>query len=316
MKDFVAQQENFVKRLIDVLKTKFTKELEFDYQMIIKTNDLCRPALIVREPKKEVGKTIYLEEAMKKHMVEGVDIDDLAEDIVSFYETKSEFEELTALYLIEQMKNFEYLLDGHITLKLINRSMNERFLQGKAYLEFLDLAIVFCMTLRDSDSGIGVIVIPKEFTRFWNISLREAFKKVLNVLERNYPITRTTLFEFMLRQIKNHSDELEEMHIHDFDVSKEMYIQTNQLNLNGSTTMLYRNNLAEFCEEKGIDEVYIIPSSIHEIILIPKFEEADEKYFKSIIREVNDTLLASDEILSNNLYIYNKNTDEITICND
>ena len=105
MKDFVAQQENFVKRLIDVLKTKFTKELEFDYQMIIKTNDLCRPALIVREPKKEVGKTIYLEEAMKKHMVEGVDIDDLAEDIVSFYETKSEFEELTALYLIEQMKN-------------------------------------------------------------------------------------------------------------------------------------------------------------------------------------------------------------------
>ena len=58
MNDFVTQQESFAKRLIEVLKAKFSKNLEFDFKMVIKTNDCHKPAIIVREPEHEVGKTI------------------------------------------------------------------------------------------------------------------------------------------------------------------------------------------------------------------------------------------------------------------
>lgn len=316
MNNFVTQPESFAKRLIDILKRKFSNNLEFDFQMVIKTNDCHKPALIVKEPEHQVGKTIYIDDAIRRYTEEGVDIEALADDLVSICEMKSEFEELTGSYLFEKMQDLEYLLDGHITLKLVNKEKNEKYLQGKAHISFLDLAVLFCMTLKDDETGIGTIVIPEEITKHWNISLEEAFEKVLAVTERDYPIIRNTMMEFMLELIRKQCCDFKELRLEDLDPAKEMYIQTNKQNFNGSITMLYKKNLFMFCEEKGIDSVFILPSSLHEIILVPRFKGADEKCLQSMISEINATQVAADEVLSDNLYIYNKDTDEITIWND
>ena len=93
-----------------------------------------------------------------------------------------------------------------------------------------------------------------------------------------------------------------------------MYIQTNQQKINGSMTLVYKDNLLRFCEETGWSSIYIIPSSIHELLFIPITEEVSEENLKSMIVEVNTTQIADEEVLSNNLYIYNKVTNEIRIC--
>ena len=77
---------------------------------------------------------------------------------------------------------------------------------------------------------------------------------------------------------------------------------------------LYKDNLLNFCEEMGWSSFYIIPSSIHELILIPITEETNKENLKNMIVEVNATQISDEEVLSNNLYIFIKDTNEIRIC--
>ena len=66
--------------------------------------------------------------------------------------------------------------------------------------------------------------------------------------------------------------------------------------------MLFRSNL------------YIIPSSIHEVILLPDSgKEPDATALKEMIREVNSTQVAPEEILSDNLYYYDATDKRVKI---
>lgn len=79
---FVLQQESFAKRLIDVLKQKFSRKIVFDYTQVIKTNDSYKPALVVREEGRQVGKTLYLDDAFRQYYESGRDIEEIADDLV------------------------------------------------------------------------------------------------------------------------------------------------------------------------------------------------------------------------------------------
>ena len=54
------------------------------------------------------------------------------------------------------------------------------------------------------------------------------------------------------------------------------------------------------------DEFYILPSSIHELILVRDTVGMDANSLRDMVREVNSTQVASDEVLSNSIYHYSK----------
>ena len=315
MQDFITEQKSFGEKIVEGLKARLKNNLEFDLRTIVKSNDCSRNVLIIQEPNDSVGKTVCLDDMFKAYQEQNVTIEMLVEELVPICEMKTpNFVELDdTKCLLEKMQDFDYLLlNGNITLKLINRSMSEKYLEGKAYVEFLDLAIVFCMVIKTSETEIGTIVIPEEITKDWNVSLNQAFEKVLEVIEKENSIVRMTMYDFMADMIKDFS-ELEELEDY-VTPSKEMYIQTNQQKNYGSLTLLYKDNLLKFCEEMGWSSFYIIPSSIHELILIPITEETNEENLKNMIVEVNATQISDEEVLSNNLYSFNKDTNEIRIC--
>ena len=74
--------------------------------------------------------------------------------------------------------------------------------------------------------------------------------------------------------------------------------------------MLYDGLLRDFARKTGRN-FYIIPSSIHEVILIPDTLDMDIRYMKAMVKEVNGTEVALDEVLSDNVYRYDIDTDRI-----
>lgn len=72
--------------------------------------------------------------------------------------------------------------------------------------------------------------------------------------------------------------------------------------------MLYDDMLEKAAEKLGGD-VYVIPSSIHETLLIPAgITEAIE--VQDLLREINQTLRPGD-LLSNTLYMYDARAHEL-----
>ena len=89
-----------------------------------------------------------------------------------------------------------------------------------------------------------------------------------------------------------------------------MYVLSNKSRVEGAACMLYPNLIQDFAEAIQ-SSFYIIPSSIHELLLLPTkhFEESQE--VTSMIQEINDTQVSVEEILSYSLYLYDREEQKI-----
>ena len=64
-------------------------------------------------------------------------------------------------------------------------------------------------------------------------------------------------------------------------------------------------------EKHHAERLIIIPSSTHEVLLIPCDPETDVLSFNEMVQEVNATQLMPEEVLSDNAYIYDGNEMKI-----
>lgn len=133
---------------------------------------------------------------------------------------------------------------------------------------------------------------------------------VTNELLKSTGISREELHIYARRNLKN-SVKIQSMAevlrglMGDADIPEAediMYVATNEAKLNGAAVMLLEDVLQEFCVKHGMDSVYIIPSSLHEVILtstnIPMCE------VNAMIQDVNDSQVSEWERLSDHVYTF------------
>ena len=98
------------------------------------------------------------------------------------------------------------------------------------------------------------------------------------------------------------------------DIPETLFILSNETRQFGAICMLYPEVLKKFCVEKMIDGVFVIPSSIHEVLLmIADKNKADVGYIKQMIKEVNNENVSEVERLSDSPYYYDVATDTLRI---
>jgi|UPI0004B2FDD9 mRNA-degrading endonuclease toxin of MazEF toxin-antitoxin module len=95
--------------------------------------------------------------------------------------------------------------------------------------------------------------------------------------------------------------------------SVPMYVLTNIKKIEGAACMLYPGLIREFADRTG-SSLFIIPSSVHELLILPVEDMKETEEIRSMIREINDTQVQPDEILSYSLYCYDREEGRIYIC--
>lgn len=84
-----------------------------------------------------------------------------------------------------------------------------------------------------------------------------------------------------------------------------MYMLTNRYCLYGAAGMLDKSMLAQFADEKGAD-IYILPSSVHELILLPVTEERDKGGLNEAIKDANRITADPGDRLADHVYLYER----------
>ena len=87
---------------------------------------------------------------------------------------------------------------------------------------------------------------------------------------------------------------------------------TNQHKLNGSVCILYRHLLKDIADRMKSD-LYILPSSVHEVLLIPASDRTAASDLTDMVRDVNTTQLAQEEILSDHVYYFSRTANRISM---
>lgn len=145
--------------------------------------------------------------------------------------------------------------------------------------------------------------------KLWGINIDELDKIATENTINKEPASIFSLMDFVkikLEELNLRVPDLKSPHLPMFGV-------TNTSRVYGAAVLLYERLLKDFSNQVE-DDLYIIPSSIHELIFIPVKESGrNASDLKYMIREVNSTQVADEEVLSYNLYFYNRETNQVEI---
>lgn len=199
--------------------------------------------------------------------------------------------------------NMDYFLDyesvkHRIVYRLINTEMNSALLEDIPHVPFHDLSIVFDYLVPQQSMGSASILIHNKFMKIWDIGTEELYKAA----SINTPFLRKCVLKSMNEVIKSITGTAV------FDIP--MYVLSNTSETQGAACILYPGLLRDFARASQSD-LFIIPSSVHECLILPDADPADGWQIKEIIREINETGLSAEEVLSDNLYIYEQCTDKL-----
>lgn len=281
---------------------------------VIKNNALELDGLVILERDQNVSPTIYLNDYYTEYL-DGRELDSIIEEIYNLYqENRGKFD-----FPLDYFKDFNRI-KSRIAYKLINYERNQKLLSMVPHRKILDLAIVYYCVIDSEQLGCATALIYNNHMKLWDTSEEELFRLAdENTPNLFRPVLRNMeeiLQEMLLNEKMAEEDTneiLDDMQSRNTEVP--MYVLTNESKLNGAVCLFYTNVLKEFCNNMNRD-IYILPSSIHEVILIPSIRHNEVNRLESMVREVNETQVENEEILSDNVYIYDRSTDCLMMARD
>jgi hypothetical protein len=91
-----------------------------------------------------------------------------------------------------------------------------------------------------------------------------------------------------------------------------MYVLTNRSHYYGAACMLYPKLLK--CIGEGLDSnFYVLPSSVHELIILQDLGMEDAATLMDMVKEVNATEVKEEEVLSDSVYYYDREKEGLSI---
>lgn len=225
----------------------------------------------------------------------------------------------------DDIYDFERVKD-HIILRLVGSEKNQKMLENTPYIPYEDLAITFRWLVNMDDMGVATMLIQNRELSTWGISVDELYEIALANTQCLFPPVLRPLGNMLVGYLKDIVDKLSpeecsgiQEEVVEYMAGEKLrqifYVLTNEQGINGATCMLYPDVIAGFARTLRHD-LYILPSSIHEVILVPDTEELSAELLHDMVKEANDTVVFDSEILSDSVYYYSRNEKTIKKLHD
>jgi len=296
--------EQFKAAIIKRMEQLLEPDTSLKLQTICKNNGLKLDGLIISNPSSNLSPTIFLNYYYEKKEL-FPDLDAICKDIAMTYRQNRSTERMNADFFT----NYSHIRK-YIAYRIINYEKNKELLETVPYVRYLDLAIVFYCLLNISKNGNATILIHTNHLKLWNITTEQLYTQACQttpLLLPYYFLNMTSIMsELFHSQNSSNNNTLAATFC-------PMYVLTNSQKLYGASCVLYPN-LLEAISEQLHANLFILPSSIHEIILLPAVSHSYYKELASMVAEINRTELAAEEILSDQIYYYSKTEHALSVC--
>ncbi len=283
--------EVFAREICTALKGRLGDGHKVEVKETRKNNGVILHGLLVSSEGQAVVPAIYLETFLEAYE-SGAPFGDIVQKLLDICHEEA----LKGQMDMGFFRSFGQVRD-RICCRLIGRKGNEGLLEEIPYVEFLDLAICFYYAYHGEEIGDGTILIYNSHMEMWDTCTAELFGLGRSNPPRLFPWTCRSLAEVM--ESLGQQEGMEGMEGMDLPLK----VLSNDKYTYGAICMLYPGVVDGLAAEAG-RSLYILPSSVHELILLPDSGGEPVEGLKDMVREVNRTQVAPEEVLSDSVYYY------------
>ena len=285
---------NLTETLKENLGTDWTIELHTD---VILNNGTTHIALILYKNGEKLHPQIYLERFFEDYK-RGKTMKEILQDVMTTYEEALKNINPDSLSGIEDWEQVK----GRLAFRLLSKERNKETLENYVYKEFLDLAAIVTFCAEIDEQGVKAIRVTHDLAELWNVSKEEILQAAEENTEDLFPVRMEPILDTLCRVADISRDDLPEEVLAEED-SPQIMVLTNYLGVNGATVLLYDSFLQQVYE-KLRGKFIILPSSIHEVIVMPLASAPPITDSQKMVEQINRSAVKEEEILSDSVYLY------------
>ncbi len=289
---------------------KTARELEKSFEgktarlrEVLKNNGVRRRGIILYSPSETAFPTVYLEEYYEEYR-KGKGFPEVIREIERDFRRHRPPENVSILSGFTRWCLAREKLD----IKVINYKANQELLEALPHRRFLDLAEVYCYMEDLGGGSRGTVLVDKSHLKLWGIS-QEELEECAHICHKRHKNPQVRSMREILLEAGGQCLPDGERAMGGFPV--KMYVAVNAGSVSGASILLYPESFREAAERLQ-DDLYILPSSVFEVLAIPAGRERPEE-LAGMVREVNHCEVAAEERLSESVYLYSRESGEIRI---
>lgn len=300
------KKNEFLNKVVEELKERFGTKATIEINTVIKNNDITLNGIVIREEKMNIYPNIYIDGYYEKaQKADNYNIGMVCDKIIRTYnETKIDCK-MDADFFDE----FDNVKD-EIVMKLVNFDKNKKYLAKHAHKKVFDLAIVFYYIFKSDKMGQASMFIQNRHCEMWDISIEQLYDVAFKNTFEKFPTYIEDMEKKIIGILGEESAAIFETEEEVEEKKSFMYVMGNSNDLNGAISIMDKQMLMKFAEEIG-DNFFILPSSIHELILVPSTDSSDSARYLELVRSTNESCVDEEDFLSDNIYFYNGWENEI-----
>ncbi len=285
--------KEYKKELQELVQKEIGDQAKVVITTQVKSNDVIKEGITFEEAGTHAVPVIYLEEIYNTYQ-ESQAIEESVETVLDIFRNSSPF----------QREDFALswdLIKPKIQIRLLKREWNKEYIHSLIYREWLDFAVIPVVRVSEKEVGSAVASISKSMLAALQIDEKELWNAAFENLQKEY---------FFVQDIRS-------IFIGETRQSQEdtgVFVATNWNFQYGARVILRKDILKDFAEKNGYN-LFILPSSQNEILILGDNGEMQVEDLKEMVASINGDpkLISKEEVLSNSIYYYDYEQDKVRI---
>lgn len=293
VREFIEKMKDEVR---GYLPDDMYQEIIIDDMEVVKMNDQKLHGLTFRMPGSDAAPTLYVDDMFRAYK-DGADIGYLASEMANMFSASMDMPKPPEV-------DFEWdNVKDKLTVRLLEQKRNREFLSNMPYVSVgHGLAIIADINMGDG-RGEWRTAVNNNVLENLGVDSETLFAQAMKSAQIMEPATLVDMSAALFEPNKtNLLDRTEPI------ASEEvggMYVLTNTTGSLGAAALFYPDVKEKAGELLGGD-YYILPSSTHEVILVPDSADIDAKNLCDMVKQANRTVVEANDILSDNVYHYSR----------
>ena len=289
-------QKQFIEYVIENLEKTMDRKYLIKVEPILKNNGVVLTGINVREADNHMSAVVYVEPLYKAYKNGSSII-----QIVNKIKAQVEHGLVERRFDSVMFQNWEQAKE-RIVFQLVNYDKNKELLKSIPHKQYFDLAVIFRYYIGLKDEKMVTSIIQNLVFEEWGITEDELFETALKNNIRLLPASGGRLDQVLFGW-----DAAGAKHEQEVNMVPSIYILSNTYGINGAAVLLYPEEIEKMSELLQKDLI-ILPSSVHEILVVEYDGSIDLSSYLNMVRSVNQESVPEEDILSDNIYVYRKET--------
>lgn len=320
-KDFVAEN------IKDYLPEKY-QDAEIQVREISKNNNMKLDGLTATLPEQNMCPNIYLNSFYQEYEA-GKPMEDIMETIGALREINDVEKNIS----VKDMLDFEQVKDS-IVFRVVGAEENQSRLQNMPHRIEHDMALIYQIMMQKTEDGMASIQITNDTMGTLGVDEKTLHEAAMKNTPREFPMSFRTMNEVIKEIMRKDfmGFDLDELSDEDgmksfleaiFEEGMEdmgqnappMYVLTNESLFNGAAALFYPEVQEKIAEQLGGD-YFVLPSSVHEVLIVPDQGILEYQELKNMVNDVNNTQVPPDEVLTGEVYSYDKESRQLMFASE